>query len=264
MEISRLAISAITTQRWSAWEDLKQYQAVGIRAMGLWRFKLDGVDLVQYRRALSDAGITVTNLCFGGQFTLGVEEALEDGRRALDQAAQLAAPVLLVISGPVRETLEQSHGLLMEGLGRLAEEATKYQITLALEALHPMDMTQWTIIPTVNNALDVLDGLNHPALGLMLDLYNSWWDPALPQAIQRAGPRIRSVQFADWRAPTRSFTDRALPGTGVANLSQLIHGIEATGYGGAYDLEIFSDELWSNPDGYPALLTHTIQWWRGV
>ncbi len=265
MEPGRLAVSTISTQNWTAWEDLIRYRALGIHGIGLWRDKLREVDLREYRKALDEHGMVVTNLCFAGQFTHGVEQAIQDGRHALEEATKLGASTVLVISGALGDTnLARAHSMVVEGLGRLAELADHYGIHLALEALHPMDMTAWTIIPTVDMALDIIDEVSHPSVGLMLDLYNSWWDPRLEGAIQRAGERILAVQMADWRNPTRSFTDRAVPGTGVADLSRLIRAVEATGYRGFYDLEIFSDEIWENRDGYSSVLSEVMQWWQGV
>lgn len=262
---ARFAVSAITTQRWSAWDDLRHYQALGVTGIGVWRQKLDGVKLGAYGRAIRNEGLVVTNLCFTGQFTLGLDDAVEDGKRALDEAAQLGAPTVLVISGPLQsENVGAAEGLLKEGLHRLADRAARLGITLAVEALHPMDMTQWTIVPTVDKALDILDDLEHPSIQLMLDLYNSWWDPGLPAAIRRAGPRVAAVQLADWRNPTRSFTDRTVPGRGVAPLRPLISAVEHTGYQGLYDLEIFSDEIWSSPEAYERTVSDAIHWWMEV
>lgn len=265
MDVTRFAISAITTQKWSAWQDLREYRKLGLGAMGLWRDKLGGINLKSYRAALDSEGMTVTNLCFTGQFTLNLSEALADGERALDEAAQLGAPALLVISGPIAShSLDEASELVVEGLGRLAELAGQRGVALALEALHPMDMTQWTIIPTVDKALDIIDEVASPNLGLMLDLYNSWWDPGLYAAIERGGSRILCVQLADWRNPTRSFTDRTVPGDGVAELSKLVSFIESVAYQGYYDLEIFSDEIWNNPAIYEPTLRRSIEWWRNI
>ncbi|NMP22757.1 sugar phosphate isomerase/epimerase family protein [Sulfobacillus harzensis] len=262
MDPRRFAVSAITTQRWSAWDDLRHYKALGVSGIGIWRQKLAGVDLPSYRKALANEGLQVTNLCFSGQFTLGLDKAIDDGKRALDEAAELGAPTVLIISGPLQSTdMESAEGQLKEGLQRLASGASELGITLALEALHPMDMTQWTIISTVDKALDILDELDHPSIRLMLDLYNCWWDPSLALAIRRAGARIASVQLADWRNPTRSFTDRTVPGRGVAPLARLIATVEEAGYSGFYDLEIFSDEIWGNPEKYETIVSEAVQWW---
>lgn len=262
MDRKRFAVSAITTQRWSAWEDLHHYASLGVSGIGVWRDKLVAVNLRDYRQALDDAGLEVTNLCFGGQFTLNLDAAVEDGMRALDQATVLGAPSVLIISGPlVSDDRASAATMLYAGLARLADAAAERGVTLALEALHPMDMTQWTIVPTVDKALDVLDELGHPSIRLMLDLYNSWWDPTLPEAIRRAGNRIASVQLADWRNPTRSFTDRTVPGRGVAPLRELVTIVEGTGYQGMYDLEIFSDEIWESPEQYEPVVVEAIKWW---
>lgn len=258
-------MSAITTQRWSAWDDLKSYAELGIHGIGLWRHKLDGVDLAAFRAALDSEGMRITNLCFSGQFTLGVREALEDGIRALEQAAQLGAPSLLIISGPVQSRdIEAEMRVVMEGMQQLAERAKVCGVKLALEALHPMDMTQWTAIPTVSKALELVDAVDDPTVGLMLDFYNSWWDPSLLNTIAEAGPRILSVQMADWRNPTRSFTDRTVPGRGVAGLERMIQAVESTGYQGFYDLEIFSDEIWGQPENYSRIIQEALEWWSRV
>lgn len=258
-------MSAITTERWSVWEDLNAYAKLGVQGIGLWRQKLDGADLSALRAALDAEGLKITNLCFTGQFTQGLSNALDDGLRALEQAARLGAPSLLVISGPV-----QGHGIdvdiatVIEGMQKLSIEAQGFGVQLALEALHPMDMTQWTAIPTVGRALEVLDAVNHPSAGLMLDLYNAWWDPLLIPSIEQASARIESVQMADWRNPTRSFTDRTVPGRGVAGLERLIRAVEATGYQGFYDLEIFSDEIWGQPEAYSRIIQDALNWWDTV
>jgi sugar phosphate isomerase/epimerase len=172
--------------------------------------------------------------------------------------------VVLVISGPIdRLTFAEADRAVVDGLRQLAPEAERLGIGLALEALHPMDMTQWTTVPTVDKALDLIDQVDSVWVGLMLDLYNAWWDPGLKRAIERAGSRILGVQLADWRNPTRSFTDRAVPGDGVAPLAQYIEWVERTGYRGWYDVEIFSDALWALND-YRPVIEKCREWWGRV
>ena len=263
MHLDRLGISAVTTPQWSAWEDAARYALSGIHGIGLWRNKLESVPLESYHNVLVQHSLTVTNLCFTGQFTLGVDQAVTDGIQALNMASQLQASVVLVISGPIGNlTMAEADVRVIEGLRQLAPEAKRRGLRLALEALHPMDMTQWTVIPTVHKALDIIDAVSSEHVGLMLDLYNSWWDPTLNEAIARAGERILAVQIADWRNPTRSFTDRTIPGDGVAPLSTFIRWIEDSGYKGFYDLEIFSDEIWSMKDQYQHVIDQTKQWWE--
>ena len=264
MDLKRLGISAITSRNWSAWQDLEVYCQIGIQGIGLWRDKLVGIDLKEYCRHLNACAMTVTNLCFTGQFTLGVDAAIRDGLQALTVAESVGADTILVISGPIDHlTMKEADERVVVGLRELAVEASTRNISLALEALHPMDMTQWTVIPTLDKALDLVDRVDHDNVGIMLDLYNTWWDPRLSQSIQRARGRILCVQLADWRNPTRSFTDRTVPGRGIAPLADLISQIESVGYSGWYDLEIFSDELWAL-ENYGSVLNEMIQWWSTI
>jgi sugar phosphate isomerase/epimerase len=152
--------------------------------------------------------------------------------------------------------------MIMPSLRTVARAAQDAGVNLGLEALHPMDVTTWSMVRTIHQALDIIEEIDLPHFGLMLDLYNTWWDPQIVSGIERAGAggHIKGVHFADWRNPTRSFTDRTLPGRGIIPLQRLLAEVEATGWTGPYDIEIFSDELWAAD--YDQLLAESVAWFE--
>lgn len=268
MNPERLSISHITTNKWDLTTALERCKAHGVGGFGPWRDLLQGMGVESASKAIRESGLAVTNYCAAGFFTMGDEACEETAEQAvnwtieaMDEQKILGAPCLVVVSGPINcFGVHGAMDIIMRSLRKVAKAAEERQVNLGLEVLHPMDITQWSMIRTLKQALDILDEIDSPRLGLMLDLYNIWWDPEILQGIRRAGDRIKGVHFADWRDPTRSFTDRTLPGRGVVPLAELIGEVEAAGWKGHYDLEIFSDELWEAD--YDALLDEVVYWFE--
>ena len=121
-----------------------------------------------------------------------------------------------------------------------------------------MDITTWSMVRTINQALDIIDDIGVPHFGLMLDLYNTWWDPQIVKGIRRAG----AGGPHQGRAHGRLAQPHALvhgphhPRPGHHPARRLIAEVEDTGWSGSYDVEIFSDELWGAD--YDALLDETV------
>ena len=123
---------------------------------------------------------------------------------------------------------------------------------LAIEPLHPMYAADRACINTMEQALDVCDELDptqSEALGVALDVYHCWWDPKLQQQITRAGrERLLAYHVCDWLTPTRDLlNDRGMMGDGVIELRQARAWMEAAGYAGHAEVEIFSDHWWAQP-----------------
>jgi sugar phosphate isomerase/epimerase len=106
-------------------------------------------------------------------------------------------------------------------------------------------MGQNTFIWLIPQALEMIDQIGRSNFGICLDTWNNWQDPDVLDHIQECGKLITVVHVSDWHLP-RSYADRTIPGEGQIPIAELLGAIDATGYKGAYSLEIFSDE--SLPD----------------
>jgi sugar phosphate isomerase/epimerase len=216
-------------------------------------------------RQLKDAGLGLTGYCRGGFFpaadAAGLRAALEDNRRAVDEAKALGAPCVVLVVGalpgalgskPAHKDIGLSRAQVHDGIAATLEYAKGVGMPLAIEPLHPMQAADRACINTLEHALDICDALDAGrtgALGVAVDVYHLWWEPKLANQIKRAGrERLLAYHVCDWLVPTRDLlNDRGMMGDGIVELKKVRGWVEAAGYTGRIEAEIFSDAWWSRP-----------------
>jgi sugar phosphate isomerase/epimerase len=237
----------------------------GIGTIDPWRDQVAAVGLDAAARQLRDAGIGLSGYCRGGFFpaadAAGLRAALDDNRRAVDEAKTLGAPSLVLVVGalpgalagkPAHKDMGLARSQVFDGIAATLEYAKGVGMPLAVEPLHPMQAAERACINTLEQALDICDALDPQrtgALGVALDVYHTWWDPKLEAQIARAGrDRLLAYHVCDWLVPTRDLlNDRGMMGDGIIELRKFRKLVEATGYAGPIEVEIFSDALWAKP-----------------
>jgi sugar phosphate isomerase/epimerase len=237
----------------------------GIRAVSPWREEVRKMGLTRAARALRDAGIELSGYCRAGMFAADAArrgEVRDDNHRAVDEAKALGAPCLVIVAGglpqfsrPGSEATKDIAGArrqVEEGLAELLDYARQAGMRLALEPLHPLYAADRACVNTLEQALEICDRLDpgrSGALGLALDVYHVWWDPKLFAGIERAGAkRIHAFHICDWLTPTRDpLDDRGMMGDGVIEIPRIRSALEAQGYAGYAEVEIFSEHWWSRP-----------------
>ncbi|MDE0025215.1 MAG: sugar phosphate isomerase/epimerase [Spirochaetaceae bacterium] len=228
-----------------------QRQGVGLTAV--WHDKLAAVGARAAARLLSDHGVEAVALCPGGVLTARHsgpwQAALAHNRRLLDDAAAIGARSLVVISGGLEEgerDLRFARDRALEGISRLLPDARAAGVRLAIEPLHPMTCAFRGVLTTLAQANDWCDLLDAgDSVGIALDSYATWWDPALPAEIARAGPRLLHLHIADWLPDTGDVRlDRGMPGDGVIDFESLLARVASTGFSGPLEFEIFSARNW--------------------
>jgi sugar phosphate isomerase/epimerase len=236
-----------------------------IRAIDPWRDQVAAVGLQRAVRAVRDAGLQLSGYCRGGMFTADrarLLEARDDNRRAVDEAAALGAACLVLVVGGLPQysrpgsapskDLIAARAQVEEGIAALLGYAREARMPLALEPLHPMYAADRACVNTLAQALDICDRLDPGrtgAIGIALDAYHVWWDPALWDGIARTGrERLLAYHVCDWLVPTRDMlNDRGMPGDGVVDLKRLRAAVEAAGYAGFSEVEVFSEAWWGRP-----------------
>jgi sugar phosphate isomerase/epimerase len=229
----------------------------GFGVIAPWRRELEAQSAQRIGRRIRDAGLKVSGYCRSTYITAPNRAAfaanLDDNRRALDEAAALAASCFVTVVGGLPEgskDLAGARGQMVEGAARLLEHAKAAGVALALEPLHPMYCADRACLSTLEQALDVcevLDPGGSGAIGVAVDVYHVWWDPALEAQIARAGKRGRLLAFhvCDWLVPTRDLLlDRGMMGDGVVDIAHIRGLMELAGYAGPVEVEIFSQDNW--------------------
>ncbi|MER5609076.1 sugar phosphate isomerase/epimerase family protein [Micromonospora tulbaghiae] len=263
--LARLSLNQRTTQRWSVAEAVDGCVRAGIPAIGLWREPVAEIGVPAAARLVADAGLRVSSLCRGGFLTAADEagriEALADNRRAIDEAAALRAACLVLVVGglpPGSRDLPGARRRVADALAELAPYAAERGVRLALEPLHPMYCADRAVLSTLGQALDLAEAFPAEQVGVVVDTFHVWWDPDVWRQIARAGARIASFQVCDFLTPLPAdvLLGRGMMGDGHIDFPPLRRAVEAAGYAGDVEVEIFNAEVWdTDPDRVLATMT---------
>ncbi|MFE9962341.1 sugar phosphate isomerase/epimerase family protein [Streptomyces sp. NPDC005525] len=262
-DLSRLSINQETIKQWSLPELTEGCVKAGIDKVGLWRAPVQEYGVERTAQLLTDAGISVTSLCRGGFFTaLDPAErarALDDNRAAIDEAAALSTDTLVLVSGGLPAGSRDLHGArerIAEALAELGPYAQEQGVRLAIEPLHPMFASDRCVVSTLSQALDIAERFPAEQVGVVVDTYHIWWDDQAAAQIARAGAggRIHSFQLADWITPLPAgvLVGRGQLGDGSVDFRAFREMVEATGFTGPIEVEIFNEGLWAR-DGADVL-----------
>jgi sugar phosphate isomerase/epimerase len=253
--MSRFSLNQATIKYASLRDAVKVTVDARIEAFGAWREPVAETGLVESARVIADAGLRVSSLCRGGFFT-GTEgpsrrTAIDDNRRALDEAAALGAPTLVLVAGGLPDgsrDLAGARGRVAEALAELAPHARDVGVQLAIEALHPMYVADRAVVSTLGQALDLAAPFEAAEVGVVVDAFHVWWDPQLAESVARAGRegRIASYQVCDWVTPIASdaLLSRGIPGDGHIDFAALTTMVRDAGYIGDVECEVFRLDIW--------------------
>ncbi len=258
---SGLSINTATVKEQLGFREVAEACArLGITAFAPWRDQIAAVGLDEAARIVRGTGLRVTGIIRGGLFPAvdksGRDAAIEENKRAVDEAAALGADCLVLIAGGLPKgsrDISAARGMVADGIAAVLPYARACKVPLALEPLHPMFAADRACVTTLGEALDICDMLapgDGKALGVAIDTYHVWWDPLLAHSIARAGrgERILAHHICDWLVPTRDILlDRGMMGDGVVDFRGFRRMIEAAGYHGPQEVEIFSTDWWKRP-----------------
>jgi sugar phosphate isomerase/epimerase len=254
----RLSLNQWTTRRWSLAEAIDGCVGHGIGGIGVWREKLAELPAGEARTRLDDAGLTVSSLCRGGFLSdAGTHAtALDDNRRALDEAVDVGADLLVLVMGglPAGSTdLAAARIAAQDGLAALVPYAVDAGVRLALEPLHPMYAADRCVLSTLRQAVEWAEPFAPSAVGVCVDTFHVWWDPEVTSAIEAVASagRLATFQVCDFLVPLPAdvLLGRGYMGDGVIDFEMLTRSIAATGYGGFVEVEIFNADVWADdPD----------------
>jgi sugar phosphate isomerase/epimerase len=229
----------------------------GVRCTSVWRDKVREHGVERTARLLADNGIALSGYCWGGLVTSPdrgeAAQARDEVRRALDEAAAVNAPCLVFVAGgvdPRDKNIAGAWARALDGVAEIIPHARSVGVKIALEPLHPMICATRSVLSTVKLANAWCDSLGaEDIVGIAVDTYAVWWDPDIETEIVRAGRRICSFHVSDWLADTRDLRlDRGMMGDGVIDLPALRRSVEAAGYDGYVEVEIFSQRNWWQRD----------------
>ena len=251
-DLSRLCVHTITTKPWSIEEAAEHYSRVGVSGITVWRDVLEGRNIAQTGQMLKNQGLSVVSLCRGGFFPAASaaqrRSAIDDNKAAVDEAAALGAPLVVLVCGAdPDQSLSTSRQQIREGIEAVLPHAEANNVVLAIEPLHPMYADTRSAVNTLGQANDMAEIIDSPWVGIAVDVYHLWWDPTLESEIMRCGRNgnLSAFHICDWKSPTDDMLlDRGLMGEGCIDVPKIRGWIEAAGFEGFHEVEIFSNHYW--------------------
>lgn len=255
---SLLSLNTATVKmKWNLKEIIDGCERHNIGGIAPWRDQVEDCGLDEAAKRIKGAGLRVTGLCRGGMFpaadAAGLQANIDDNRRAVDEATVLGANCLVLVVGGLPKgsrDLEGARNQVYDGMSAILDHARSNNMPLAIEPMHPMYAADRGCVNTMKQALDMCDRLGD-GVGVAMDVYHTWWDAELEKQIARAGGKNQLLAYhvCDWLVPTCDMlTDRGMMGDGIIDLQKIRGWIEAAGYDGCCEVEIFSENNWWKRD----------------
>lgn len=270
--LSRLSLNTATCKRQSLAECVDLAARAGLGAIGPWRDRVQEAGVERAARLIRDAGLRVSTLCRGGFLTASEgdarQRALDDNRRAIDEAAALGTRELVMVVGglpaafgrlglPMTEAdavdkdIVAARDRVADRIADLVPYAAERGVRLALEPMHPIFAADRGVLQTLEQSLDLAAPFPADLVGVVVDTYHVWWDPACRAQVERAGRegRLASYQVCDWVLPLapEPLNSRGLMGDGYIDVPAITSWVADAGYAGDVEVEIFNEELWARP-----------------
>jgi sugar phosphate isomerase/epimerase len=266
VDLSRLSFNQMTCDTANLTQAIEASAKAGLKWIGVWRHKIKDAPVAQFGKQIRDAGLGVSGLCRGGMFPslnpADRQRRIEDNLRAIDEAAALGTDTLVMVCGGIPQgsrDLPGARQMVVDGLAAIVPHAKAAGVRIGIEPLHPMYAADRSVVSTLGLANDMADQVGSGQVGVVIDVYHVWWDPQIYREIERSRGRIFGFHVCDWLVPTpHMLMGRGMMGDGIIEIARLREAVDAQGYTGPIECEIFNQEVWDAPiDQTMARMKHT-------
>lgn len=267
-DMRRSAVHTATTKPWDLETAVRKYAEAGIAGISVWKEALEGRDPKKAGVMIRSAGLSAVSLVRGGFFPAADAEVraqrIRDNEKLLHTATELGTPLVVLVCGAdPKVRIADARRQIEEGIEAILPMAEAEGVKLAIEPLHPMYAGDRSVINTLAEANDLCERLRSPFLGVAIDVYHVWWDPALEAQIARSGRlgALMAFHVCDWKAPLLDMLeDRGLMGEGCVDISRIRSWVEAAGFKGFVEVEIFSKRFWAmDQDKYLGMILDALR-----
>lgn len=258
--MNTVAISQLSTLRWSIEEDAKAYSQRGFGGIGIFRPKLEDFGLDRTIELLAECSLSTTSLSWVGGFTGSdgrkFQDAVEDAKCAVRDAANLQADTLIVLAGGRNNHIRKhAHRTLCEALHEISMVAEDFGVRLSIEPIHPGCGDEWSFVNDLQSTLDIIEEVDSEQLGIVLDTYHVGMDEEVVGWLPDVIPHLHLVQLGDAKHSPLGEMNRCLLGEGCVPLTEIFDMLRAHHYGGPFEVELIGEDV--EEVSYEDLLDHT-------
>lgn len=251
--LSKLCIHTITTKPWHLEQALEKYVAKGIGGISVWQNAIEKMGAKKAGKLLEQYPIEVVSYVRGGFFPASSKKkrlaAIDHNKRMIEEAAAINAPLLVLVCGAEpNQSLKKSRNQIQAGIEAILPFAESHGVRLGIEPLHPMYAHARSAINTLKQANDMAEKIDHAFIGVVADVFHIWWEEGLKKEIGRGGKKgnLFAYHICDWKMPMADMlNDRGLMGEGCINVKKITQWMQAAGFNGFNEVEIFSNKYWA-------------------
>jgi hydroxypyruvate isomerase len=214
---------------------IRRARAAGFDAVEFWRWTNKDIDAIA--EALKETGISLSGFVAEPMIALtdpANNAAFLNGlKSSVEVAHRLGATVLIAQAGPDLPDIPRAdqRAALTACLAASADVLKGSGVRLGVEPLNTLIDHPGYFLPSTSEALDIVDDVARPEIGVVYDLYHSLVMGEVPQeAVVGRVDRIIHVHVAD-------HPGRNDPGTGSLDLRTPLACLFANGYSGRVGLE---------------------------
>lgn len=257
--MNTLSVSQLSTLRWDLDEEARAYSERGFNGIGLYRPKLDDFGVDRAVELLAECELSVTSMSWVGGFTgsdgRAFGDAIKDAVEAIGDAASLRAESLIVLAGG-RNNHIRNHArrTLCQALHEVCSVAEEHGVRVSLEPIHPGCGEEWSFVNDIQSTLEIIESVNSPALGLVLDTYHVGIDDDVIGWLPNIVPYLHLVQLGDAKHSPLGEMNRCLLGEGSVPLLEILATLKEFGYAGALEAELIGEDV--EPFSYEQVLDH--------
>lgn len=249
-DLAKLSLNQITVNRLSLAEAVEACVRHHVRSIGVWRDKIEQAGgATKASRILKASGLQVSSLCRGGFFPAKTkkerDERIADNLKAIEEAAEIGTDVLVLVCGGLNGcTIGDARKMIEDGISAIVSHATISNVKLGIEPLHPMFAADRSVVCSLREANDLAEKFDD-TVGVIVDVFHVWHEADIYLQIARASKSILGFHVSDWQVPLPDILlGRALMGDGVIEINKLRTAVEASGFDGLIEVEIFNREVW--------------------
>jgi sugar phosphate isomerase/epimerase len=248
MAYPKLSISTASTYHATFEQDVAGYAKAGIEGIGLWEYKLANGQDPRSIDAIQKAGLTTT-ICVpkvpcplpDPMFAepRDPKARVEELCNAIRRFAKFKPVGVMVFPGAPGNDRAENRRIAVDGLRQAAKVAEEVGVTLGLETLRK---SAGSLATTFEETMDMIEDIGAKNMKVIYDTWHFWDAPNMFEVLRNHKDRFMGIQINDWPHGMRGWCDRKLPGDGMMELPEIFATLEAAGYDGWYDVEIFSDD----------------------
>lgn len=214
---------------------IRKAKAAGLDAVEFWFWTNKDIDGIE--AALKETGLGLSSLVAEPMIPLtdpaNKQDFLDGLRKSVATAKRLGAGVLIAQTGPdlPGKTRQEQREALVDCLKEAADILAGTGVRLGIEPLNTLTVHKGYYLPSTKEALDIIDEVGRPEIGIVYDLYHSY---VMGETIEDVlTGRVHHVLHAH----VADHPGRNEPGTGELDLGKHLAWLFANGYSGPVGLE---------------------------